>query len=92
MKTRKPVMGECDAGMVKIVVPVFVNDEYLGVVGGCGLLEEGSELDEFAIHKITCLDPEKIKQLCSDIPTISMEGIKQACAFLEEQLAAEGVA
>ena len=34
-KTRKPVVKECDAGMAKIVVPVFVHDEFLGCVGGC---------------------------------------------------------
>ena len=36
-KTRKPVIAECDAGLVKIAVPIFNKDEFLGTAGGCGL-------------------------------------------------------
>ena len=34
-KTRDAAIIECDAGLVKVVVPIFVNDEFLGVAGGC---------------------------------------------------------
>jgi ligand-binding sensor protein len=33
-QTRKPVIGECDAGLVKIAVPIFVDDAFLGTAGG----------------------------------------------------------
>ena len=40
-QTKKPVIEECDAGLVKIVIPIFIDDEFLGAAGGCGLLLEG---------------------------------------------------
>ena len=40
-----PVVGECDAGMVKILVPITVDGEFLGAFGGCGRpLELGGRL------------------------------------------------
>ena len=35
-KTGRPVIEECDAGILKIVVPIFVEDEFVGTAGGCG--------------------------------------------------------
>jgi hypothetical protein len=29
-----------DAGLVKVVVPIFVDHKFLGVAGGCGLLQD----------------------------------------------------
>ena len=36
LKTRKTVIDECDAGLMKFAVPIFVGNEFLGVAGGCG--------------------------------------------------------
>ena len=30
MKTRLPAIEECDAGLIKIVVPIFIGDEFAG--------------------------------------------------------------
>jgi len=46
-KSRKPVIAECDAGLVKIAVPIFNRDEFMGTAGGCGLLPEGGEVETF---------------------------------------------
>ena len=52
-KTRKPVTVECDAGLVKVVVPIFVYNEFLGVAGGCGLMLSDGEVDSYLINKTT---------------------------------------
>jgi ligand-binding sensor protein len=80
------VIEECDAGLLKLVVPIFFKDEYLGVVGGCGLLAEDGEVDEFAINKITEMDEEKIRQLSADVQTITDQGVQDACDFLQKRL------
>jgi ligand-binding sensor protein len=36
--SQKSVIGECDAGRIKIAVPIFADGSFLGAVGGCGLL------------------------------------------------------
>ncbi|MDL1968473.1 MAG: PocR ligand-binding domain-containing protein [Deltaproteobacteria bacterium] len=69
----EPVIEECDAGLIKIAAPIFVGDEFIGTVGGCGLLIEGGEVDSFLINKITAIDENKIKSLSDDIKTISEE-------------------
>jgi ligand-binding sensor protein len=73
-KTRKPVVEECDAGMVKIVAPIFVNGKFLGSVSGCGLLQQGEgEVETFLVNKTTGIDGEEIERLSKDVGHISME-------------------
>lgn len=85
-ETKEAVIEECDAGLLKLVVPVFLKGEYLGVVGGCGLLAEDGEVDEFAINKITDMDEEKIQELSADVQTIADEAVQGACDFLKKRL------
>lgn len=73
MQTRKPVVEECDAGLVKIVVPIFMDDTYIGAVGACGLLLDDGEADTFLINKITEIEEETVELLSADIGTISSE-------------------
>ena len=72
-QTRKPVVEECDAGLVKIVVPIFFDDTFIGAVGACGLLLDDGEADTFLINKITEIDEETAARLSADIGTISNE-------------------
>ncbi len=82
MNTGKPVIEECDAGLIKIAVPIFVGDEFLGTVGACGLLIEGWEADSFLINKITGIDEEKIESLSDDIKTISTEDAQSLVDYI----------
>ena len=85
-KTRNPAIVECDAGLVKVVVPIFVNDEFLGVAGGCGLLLKDSEVDTSLINKTTDLDVGEIEDLSNDIAIISVEKLKSVIKYIEEEL------
>ncbi len=71
MQTRRPAIEECDAGLVKIVVPIFMDDTFLGAVGACGLLLDAGEVDTFLIDKITGIDEETAQKLAADAGTIS---------------------
>jgi ligand-binding sensor protein len=70
---RKPVITECDAGLLKLVVPVFVDDEFLGVLSGCGLLADGSNVDIFLIKITTDIEEKEIIRLSNDIVKIEKE-------------------
>ena len=85
-KTRDAAIIECDAGLVKVVVPIFVEDEFLGVAGGCGLLLQDSEVDTFLVNKTTDIDLEKIGNLSNDIAIISMEQLKSVIRYIEKEL------
>ena len=53
------MISECDMALAKLAVPIFVGDTFLGTVGGCGLLPEGGEVEEFMVHKATGLKIEE---------------------------------
>ena len=85
-RTRKHVIEECDAGLVKIAVPVFVGTKFLGVAGGCGLLLKNSHVDSFLIHKMTGIDIEKIENLSKDIGVIADAGLESVIKYTQEQI------
>jgi ligand-binding sensor protein len=85
-KNRGPVIIECDAGLVKVVVPIFVDDEFLGVAGGCGLLQKGSEVDTFLINKTTCIEIGEIEALSDDIAFISTTKLESIIKYIEQEL------
>jgi len=85
-KTRKPVVQECDAGILKIVVPIFVNDEFVGTAGGCGRLPADGKLDTFMINKTIGIDEKKIEGLIDDIGSMTAESAQECAAFVENEL------
>jgi ligand-binding sensor protein len=84
--TREPTIIECDAGLVKFVVPIFVDDDFLGVAGGCGLLQWGSEVDNFLIHKTIGIDLGESENLSDDIAVISFAKLKSVIKYLKQEL------
>ncbi len=86
MKTRQPVVEECDAGLIKLVVPMFVNNGFMGVVGGCGLLNEDGEVDTFLVHMTTDIDSEEIEGLADDITIITSNEIDSIIKYIKDQI------
>ena len=86
MQTRKPVTGECDAGLVKLVVPIFVGDAFLGIAGGCGLLLDDSEVESFLVSKITGIDESEIINLSDDIGRVAADKTESLIEDLQEQI------
>ncbi len=85
--TRKSMEEECDAGFTKIVVPIYLKDEFLGVAGGCGLVAEDGEADTFAVTKIAEMEEAQVEDLARDLPTISSEKLAEARNFIQDQIA-----
>jgi len=81
-RDRKTVIGECDAGLVKIAVPIFVNDEYLGSFGGCGMPLEGEEIDAFYISRVTGIPEEEVEGLGRDMGVLSRARSEEIADFL----------
>lgn len=86
-QSRKPVIGECDAGLVKIAVPIFNNGEFLGTAGGCGRLPEDGAVETFLIHKLMGLDEAEIEALCRDLEPMTEDQAQQAASFVEKRIA-----
>lgn len=86
--TGKPVQGECDAGLVKICVPVIVNDEFVGIVGGCGRLPEGGEVETYLLAKTNGNNEAKLKELAKTVRSLTSDQAAELVSFLEEKVAA----
>ena len=84
--SRAPVIEECDAGLIKIVVPIFAGDEFIGAAGGCGLLLEDGEVDDFMINKTTDLAEEKIAELAGSVATITPQEAEQLAAYIAGEI------
>jgi hypothetical protein len=81
------VIGECDAGLSKVVVPIFDGDEFLGAAGGCGLLQDGGEVDGFMLNKTLDLPEEKTKALSENIACMSKAQMEELADFISDWLA-----
>ena len=82
----KAVVEECDAGLVKIVIPIFMRETFLGAVGACGLLMDDGEVDAFLVNKITDIEEKKVENLSKDIGSISSNKIKELISFVEDKI------
>ena len=63
MRSKQAVIEECDAGMLKLVVPIFAGEEFVGAVGACGFLLDDGEVDSFLVNKMMDIGEEKIENL-----------------------------
>jgi ligand-binding sensor protein len=86
MQTRKPAIEECDAGLLKLVVPIFIGDEFAGAVGACGLLTEDGEVDAFLINKTTDMNEDVIQDLSEGIGTISRQKAEALAEYIQQEL------
>ena len=86
MQTRRPVVEECDAGLVKIVVPVFFENQFLGAVGACGVLLDEGEVDTFLIEKVAGIDEATSRPLTEGIAAISSAKAEKIVRFVQEKV------
>jgi ligand-binding sensor protein len=86
-RTRQPVISECDAGLMKLVVPIFINDEFLGVAGGCGYVLGNGRVDSFMVNKTIGIDQEKLIDLSADVPVMTMEEAQSHAEFIRREVA-----
>ena len=86
MRSREPVIEECDAGMIKLVVPIFMNEEFVGAVGACGMKFEDGEIDSFLVNKMTEMDEEKVETLSATVLSIAREKAEELKQFIQEKI------
>lgn len=84
--TRQPVIDECDAGLLKIVVPIFLDDTFIGAAGGCGLILEDSEVEAFLVSKTTDIDEEHVESLSEGIEVVSEEKAEAIAEFIKQRI------
>jgi ligand-binding sensor protein len=86
-RSRQPVIEECDAGMLKLVVPIFARGEIVGAIGACGFLLDNGEVDGYLVNKMTEISEEKVEILADGIPAITNENAKILAEYITNQIA-----
>lgn len=80
------VVEECDAGLVKLVVPIFMKEEFIGAVGACGHLLDAGEVDDYMIHRTTGISEETIRTLSEGIGRLAMDKAEALAVFIETEV------
>ena len=86
MRAKLPAIEECDAGLIKLVVPIFIHDEFVGAVGACGFLLDDGEVDSFLVNKMTEIDENAVERLSEGIPSITTTKAETLGHYITEQV------
>lgn len=84
----RTVIEECDAGLIKLVVPIIRDGEFLGAVGACGMVFADGEVDAFLVNKMTGIAAERVEALAPQVPAIDREKVADLVRFIEAEIAA----
>ncbi|MCX7832187.1 MAG: PocR ligand-binding domain-containing protein [Actinobacteria bacterium] len=91
MVTKKPLIGRCKAGLIKVVVPIFYNGEIIGFTGGCGVYHKDFGLDIVSLIEAGALagiEAEKVRELAETIRGIDKETIDEEIKILQTKVEA----
>lgn len=79
--TKAAVVDYCEAGLIRVAVPIYIDGELLGQVTGCGLMEDPDVVDAFFLSKELGIEEKQAMDLSADIsknPESSMEALKNS--------------
>jgi ligand-binding sensor protein len=85
-QTGGPVVEECNGGFLKVCVPVFFKEEFVGTAGGCGLLPADGEVDSFLIAKTLGITEEEVEAMAGDAKRATAEEAGNMAARIEARL------
>ena len=87
VKAKKTIVAECDAGLMKFAVPIFVGDEFVGTAGGCGMLRYQGQVDAYLVHRTTDMEETDVRNLAQDIETIPPDRLADVMKYVEKKVA-----
>ena len=86
MRSGETVIEECDAGMIKLVVPIFAGGEFVGAVGACGMKFEDGDVDAFLVNKMTDIAEETVESLSATVPAIARDKVEALGRYIVESV------
>lgn len=76
---KKAVADYCEGGLIRVAVPLMLENELIGQVTGCGLAGDPEEIDAFYLARELQLEESLVNELLTDIgrnPEYSVEALK----------------
>lgn len=74
---KTPVVENCDAGMAKLVVPVFRDQNYLGSITACACMLLDTAIETYLIEKTTGIGTCAIAEMAEKVHTVPKEHLQQ---------------
>ena len=81
---KESATSECDAGLMKFLIPIFVENTFLGMVGGCGCVDEQSEVDAFYVSKM--LEKKDVSDLTGTVRKIARDTMFEAVEYVQNHI------
>ena len=86
-RTLKPLIDECEAGLVRMVVPVCHEGVLIGQVTACGLVaKEEEEIDPFLIAEQVGLSEGEVEDLATLTSAVSRKNVESIATRLHVEL------
>jgi ligand-binding sensor protein len=87
MREGTTVIEECDAGLIKLVVPIMVAGEFSGAVGACGVMHAGGEVDAFLVNKMADIAEDTVERLAATVRPVTRETVEELGRFISSKVA-----
>ena len=88
-RTKKTVVVDiCEAGLAKLVVPVFLDRHYLGSLTACGSMLPEAEAETYLIEKATGIGEATVAQMAQKVPPVQKEQLEKLGEDLLSRLSA----
>lgn len=71
---------------MKFAVPIFVDNEFMGVAGVCSKLRGRGQVDTYLVHRVADLDEKVIGDLAGDIETILEDKLESVINYVENKV------
>ena len=85
-ETRQPEVDLCEVGLLRMVVPIFRDNELVGQVTACGLVEDPEDLDTFLASKELNIAEEQVEDLAKTTPSGSKDELLKVGKALFKEL------
>jgi ligand-binding sensor protein len=85
-KTRKPEVDFCEAGLIRVVVPVVRDGAMVGQITACGLSSDDEELNAFLVSKEVGIPEDKVLELAEATPAGSEDELQELCSKLFDEV------
>ncbi len=84
----EPAVGECDLGMVKLVVPIVTEAGAVGFIGACGAREPDVEVETFLATKTLETSEEALAAPTATVGIVTPEDIERTIQTIQKGLGA----
>jgi ligand-binding sensor protein len=86
MKQGEPFSEECDGGMMRVAVPVLVDGEVVGSIGGCGVVPHDGEVDPFTIGMMSDIEESAATDMAGKLVPLAEGMVEEIQAYIRKRI------